>query len=114
MKPRGTSLKKSKKRRAIALVTLGDLWRPGSALGGYGGALGDPGGASGGSGGALEALGVSIYRENRDFWLKIIISVETKHFLEICCFLKKPSKMVQPAFRAFGQVWGFGGRLTRL
>ena len=48
--------KKSKKRRAIALVTLGDLWRPGSALGGYGGALGDPGGASGGSGGALEAL----------------------------------------------------------
>ena len=60
MKPRGTSLKKSKKRRAIALVTLGDLWRPGSALGGYGVALGDPGAASGGSGGALEALGVSI------------------------------------------------------
>ena len=66
MKPRGTSLKKSKKRRAIALVTLGDLWRPGSALGGYGGALGGPGGASGGSGGALEALGVSIYRLTPD------------------------------------------------
>ena len=60
MKPRGTSLKKSKKRRAIALATLGDLWRSGSALGGYGVALGDPGGASGGSGGALEALGVAI------------------------------------------------------
>ena len=61
MKPRGTSLKKSKKRRAIALVTLGDLWRSGSALGGSGGALGGPGGASGGSGGALEELWESLY-----------------------------------------------------
>ena len=80
MKPRGTSLKKSKKRRAIALVTLGDLWRPGSALGGYGGALGGPGGASGGSGGALEALGVSIYRLTPD-------QPHSGRYVYVCFFL---------------------------
>ena len=63
MKPRGASLKKSKKRRAIALVTLGDLWRSGSALGGSGGALGGPGGALGGSGGTLEELWEALYTD---------------------------------------------------
>ena len=42
MKPRGTSPQKLKKRRAIALAALIDLWRSGSALGGPGGALEGP------------------------------------------------------------------------
>ena len=39
---------------------------------------------------------------------KTYFPVEIRHVLEIFCFLEKHSKMAQPAFRAFGQVWGFG------